>query len=202
MPSKNNLRIIGGMWRSRRIQFIDSPKIRPTPDRVRETLFNWLISDISGAVCLDLFAGSGALGFEAISRGAAQAVLVEEDVHIATMLSEQKQQFKAHAIEIKNQSALDYLRNVSLQFDVIFLDPPFDSDLLDKAVPLIIDQQLLSENGTLYIESSALQKGDKSQNTKTVISAEQWSELVLKTLSCVREKVSGEVRYALYKRDK
>lgn len=201
MPSKNNLRIIGGMWRSRRIQFIDSPKIRPTPDRVRETLFNWLINDISGAVCLDLFAGSGALGFEAISRGAEQAVLVEEDVQIAATLNEQKQQFKAHTIEIKNQSALDYLQNVSRQFDVIFLDPPFDSDLLDKAVPLIIDQQLLSENGRLYIETSAMQNGDKSQNTKTVIPAERWSELVLKTLSCVREKVSGEVRYALYKRD-
>ncbi|MFK7814736.1 MAG: 16S rRNA (guanine(966)-N(2))-methyltransferase RsmD [Gammaproteobacteria bacterium] len=200
MSSKNNLRIIGGMWRSRRIQFIDSPKIRPTPDRVRETLFNWLINDISGAVCLDLFSGSGALGFEALSRGAEQVILVEEDVHIASTLSEQKKQFKAHAIEIKNQSALDYLQKVSQQFDVIFLDPPFDSDLLDKVVPFIINQQLLSENGTLYVESSALQNGDKSQNAKTVIPVARWSELVLQSLSCVREKVSGEVRYALYKR--
>ncbi len=200
MPSKNNLRIIGGMWRSRRIHFIDSPKIRPTPDRVRETLFNWLSNDISGAVCLDLFAGSGALGFEAVSRGAECAVLVEDDIQIAAMLNEQKQQLKAHSIEINNLSALDYLQTMTRQFDVIFLDPPFDSNLLDKAVPLILEQQLLSTNGVLYIESSALQKTDKSKESNLELPAENWSERVLKTLSCVREKVSGEVRYALYKR--
>ncbi len=200
MPNKNNLRIIGGRWRSRRIQFIDSPKIRPTPDRVRETLFNWLINDIDEAVCLDLFSGSGALGFEAVSRGASEAVLVEEDARIAGMLSEQKEQLDAQNVEIKNQSALTFLRNVDRQFDVIFLDPPFDSDLLGKVIPLIINQQLLCNDGVLYIESPSMKNIDGSQQLKPD-PIENYLELLLKTFRCVREKVSGEVRYGLYKRE-
>ena len=189
VAKSNSLRIIGGTWRSRRIQFIDSPKIRPTPDRVRETLFNWLASNINGATCLDLFAGSGALGFEAISRGADQAVLVEEDTRIAAMLNEQKDQFNTQTIEIRNQNALTYLQNENQQYDVIFLDPPFDSDLLEKVIPIILKQQLLNDHGLLYVESAVQQNSIKSL------------EILLETLSCIREKESGEVRYALYARD-
>ncbi len=177
------MRIIGGAWRSRRIQFIDSPKIRPTPDRVRETLFNWLAPKISGTRCLDLFAGSGALGFEAMSRGADQVVLVEADPCIAIMLAKQKALFNAHGMEIRGQSAHSYLRNVSQQFDLIFLDPPFESDLIEQVIPIILDQQLLSEKGQLYVESASQQIESKS----------------FSSLRCIREKVSGEVRYALYK---
>ncbi len=187
MAKSNSLRIIGGGWRSRRIQFIDSPKIRPTPDRVRETLFNWLATNISGASCLDLFAGSGALGFEAMSRGADKVVLVEEDARIAAMLKEQKDQFNAQMIEIRNQDALHYLQNENQQYDVIFLDPPFDSDLLEKVIPMILKQQFLNTNGLIYVESAVQQKDIKNL------------ELLLETLSCIHEKVSGEVRYALYK---
>lgn len=182
MANRNSLRIIGGNWRSRRIQFIDSPKIRPTPDRVRETLFNWLAADINSAICLDLFAGSGALGFEAMSRGAAQVLLVESDARIAATLAEQKDLFDADGIEIRNQNALTYLRNANRQYDVIFLDPPFDSDLLEQVIPMIIEQQLLNTNGLLYTESASQQAEVKS----------------LEALSRIREKVSGEVRYALY----
>jgi len=189
LAKSNSLRIIGGTWRSRRVQFIDSPKIRPTPDRVRETVFNWLASNIHGATCLDLFAGSGALGFEAMSRGADQVVLVEEDARIATMLNEQKEQFNAQTIEIRNQNALIYLQNENQQYDVIFLDPPFDSDLLEKVIPIILKQQLLNVHGLLYVESAAQQKSIKSL------------EILLETLICIREKVSGEVRYALYTND-
>lgn len=189
LAKSNSLRIIGGTWRSRRVQFIDSPKIRPTPDRVRETLFNWLASKINGATCLDLFAGSGALGFEAISRGADRVVLVEEDARIAAMLNEQKNQFKAQTIEIRNQNALTYLQNENQQYDVIFLDPPFDSDLLEKVIPMILKQKLLNAHGLLYVESAVQQKHIKSL------------EILLETLSCVHEKVSGEVRYALYVND-
>ena len=189
MAKSNSLRIIGGTWRSRRVQFIDSPKIRPTPDRVRETLFNWLASNISGATCLDLFAGSGALGFEAISRGAGRAVLVEEDARIAATLNEQKDQLNAQTIEINNQNALTYLQNENQQYDVIFLDPPFDSDLLEKVIPIILKRNLLSANGLLYIESASQQK--------TINSLEK----LLETLNCIREKISGEVRYALYESD-
>ncbi|NNC67342.1 MAG: 16S rRNA (guanine(966)-N(2))-methyltransferase RsmD [Gammaproteobacteria bacterium] len=187
--ANNSLRIIGGTWRSRRLQFIDSPKIRPTPDRVRETLFNWLANDIKGSICLDLFAGSGALGFEAMSRGADRVMLVEEDARIAAMLSEQKELFDAQEIEIKNQNALTYLPNANQQYDLIFLDPPFCSDLLEKVIPIILKQKLLNANGLIYVESAAQQKTIQSL------------EILLETLYCIREKVSGEVRYALYKGD-
>ena len=199
VPGKNNLRIIGGRWRSRRIQFIDSPKIRPTPDRVRETLFNWLAAYIKNASCLDLFAGSGALGFEAMSRGAEEVVLVEDDARIAAMLNEQKQQFNAQVFEVKCQSALTYIQTVKRQFDIIFLDPPFDSNLLSKVIPVIIKHRLLSDNGLLYVESASQQKDGNSRNAAASVSPEAWSELLLENLSCVREKVSGEVHYALYK---
>ena len=195
MSSKNDLRIIGGMWRSRRLQFIASPKIRPTPDRVRETVFNWLSNDLSGAVCLDLFAGSGALGFEAVSRGAKHSVLIEEDIHIAAMLAKQKEKFEATNIEVQNMCALTYLREVNRQFDIIFLDPPFDSDLLEKVMPMIIKQQLLSDDGLLYIESSSRLKGDKVDHH----SAGAQSDGIFKTFKCVREKRAGEVHYALYR---
>jgi 16S rRNA (guanine966-N2)-methyltransferase len=190
LANSNSLRIIGGAWRSRRIQFIDSPKIRPTPDRVRETLFNWLTATINGASCLDLFAGSGALGFESASRGARQVVMVEEDARIAATLKQQKDLLQtptadgaiAQNIEVKNQNALAYLPNVKQQFDVIFLDPPFDSMLLEKIVPMILEQNILSQQGVLYVESAAKQELPPS----------------LKELNCIREKTNGEVCYALF----
>jgi len=189
VANSNSLRIIGGTWRSRRLQFIDSPKIRPTPDRVRETLFNWLANDINGAICLDLFAGSGALGFEAMSRGADRVVMVEDDARTAATLSEQKELFNAQDIEIKNQNALTYLQNVKQKYDLIFLDPPFDSSLLEKAISIIFKQKLLNVNSLLYVESAAQQKSTKNL------------EILLEALNCTNEKVSGEVRYALYKSD-
>ena len=182
VANSNSLRIIGGTWRSRRIQFIDSPKIRPTPDRVRETLFNWLVTYINDASCLDLFAGSGVLGFEAMSRGAKQVVMIEEDANIAATLSEQKELLQAQDIEINNQNALTYLAGIKQSFDVIFLDPPFDTDLLAKVIPMIIDQQLLAKDGVLYVEYASQQVLPDG----------------LKTLKCIREKKASEVRYALY----
>ena len=183
VANKNSLRIIAGTWRSRRLQFNDSPKIRPTPDRVRETLFNWLAEHVDQAKCLDLFAGSGALGFESVSRGASSALLIENDEKIAAQLMQQKQCFKADTIEIKQQSAVSFLQTNQQQFDLVFLDPPFDSPLLEQVLPLIHEKQLLSANGLLYIESSSMQEAMHS----------------LETLECIREKVAGEVRYALYR---
>ncbi len=182
MANKNSLRIIGGVWRSRHIHFINSKKIRPTPDRVRETLFNWLANYVEGSTCLDLYAGSGALAFEAISRGAKHAILVDEDAKIVAQLKKQKEIFQAHTIEIKLQNALKFIQADTKQYDIIFLDPPFNSDLLEKTMSLLIEKQLLSLKGLLYVESAASQSVPK----------------LLKTLSCVREKISGEVRYALY----
>ena len=182
MSKSNSLRIIGGKWRSRRLQFVNSTKIRPTPDRVRETLFNWLADKIQNANCLDLFAGSGALGFESVSRGAKQALLVENDEKIVAKLIEQKALFHAEQITIKQQNALKFLQHAQEQFDVIFLDPPYVSSLLDQAIPLLIENQILSSNGLLYIESPSVQ--------------ETLPEL--DSLNCLREKIAGEVKYALY----
>jgi len=185
VASSNSLRIIGGIWRSRRIQFIDSPKIRTTPDRVRETAFNWLAADIDDADCLDLFAGSGALGFEAKSRGADHVVLIEKDSRIAATLNQQKELLDAQNLEIRNQNALEYLRSTEQQFDVIFLDPPFDSDLLEKVLPVILERKILVIKGLLYVETASQLELPQP----------------LKALNCIREKVSGEVRHALYEND-
>ena len=182
MANSNSLRIIGGEWRSRKLQFIDSPKIRPTPDRVRETLFNWLANKIKGANCLDLFAGSGALGFESISRGAKHALLIENDEKIIAKLIQQKELFQAENITIKLQNALKFLQQGQQQFDVIFLDPPYASPLLEQTLPLVIEKQILSPHGCLYIETSSMQETLPDLNT----------------LKCVREKIAGEVKYALY----
>ena len=182
VANNNHLRIIGGFWRSRQIQFINTEKIRPTPDRVRETLFNWLAGHIEDAVCLDLFAGSGALAFEAISRGGKFATLVDDDAKIVAQLKQQKEILQTNAVEIKQQHALKYVRDDDKQYDVIFLDPPFNSDQLRKVIPLLLEKRLLSLTGLLYVESPSNQ--DTPQE--------------LKTLNCVREKIAGEVRYALY----
>ena len=177
----NNLRIIGGEWRSRRIQFHNSPNIRPTPDRVRETLFNWLSDKVFNACCLDLFAGSGALGFEAASRGASDVVLVDIDAAVVACLEKQKKQLTASMIQIIHKDALMYLRQTEKCFDIIFLDPPFNTDLHHKALSIIIRRQLLTESGLIYVETSS---HDNLQG--------------LQGFNCFREKIAGQVRYALY----
>lgn len=181
VQNKNSLRIIGGAWRSRRIQFVDHPEIRPTPDRVRETLFNWLANKITGARCLDLFAGSGALGFEAASRGAAHVVLVDKDRSTTQMLEKQKHILEASQLEIVNSDALDYLQQIQQPFDVVFLDPPFSSDLLKKSLANLADGKALLAGGLIYIEDATHDK-DLQCN---------------QSLRCIREKVAGKVRYAL-----
>jgi len=150
---------------------------------VRETLFNWLANYIYDSRCLDLFAGSGALGFEAVSRGARHAVLVENDAKIAAKLSEQKELFKTSVIEIKHQNALSFLQTNQQHFDLVFLDPPFDSALLEQVIPLILEQQFLSIDGLIYVETPSVAE----------------MTCIPTTLECIREKVSGEVRHALYR---
>lgn len=176
------MRIIGGKWRSRQIKFADIEIIRPTPDRVRETLFNWLSGKIENAICLDLFAGSGALGFEAASRGAERVTLVESDATSVKMLNEQKQALSAQQVNIVHQDALMYLQKTNQKFNLVFLDPPFDSELLQHAVSTIITRELLIASGLLYIESS-----------KQFIQPQ-----CLNAFTCIRERTAGQVHYALY----
>lgn len=147
------VRIIGGQWRSRKISFPDVQQLRPTPDRVRVTLFNWLMPLISGARCLDLFAGSGVLGMEALSRGAASAVLVEQQPDIAANLREQLNLLKATEAHVVVSDALTYLRHCTGQFDIVFLDPPYDSELLLLACELLEQRGLLQPDARIYLET-------------------------------------------------
>ncbi len=128
--------------------------MRPTPDRVRETLFNWLGQDMVGRRCLDLFAGSGALGMEAASRGAASVVMVEKNRAVFRVLQENIKKLALPNIALRNEDGLEFATRCREQFDVIFLDPPFQSDYLPKLLPLLAPQ--LAEDGLLYIESGSL----------------------------------------------
>ena len=153
--ARNSVRIIGGAWRGRRIPFPDRPDLRPTPDRVRETLFNWLQPHIADARCLDLFAGSGALGLEALSRGARCAVFVERDAAAADAVREQLLRLGAAARgEVHCRSAAQMLRDAVAPFDLIFLDPPFRSDALGEIVPLLAERGWLAPAGFVYMESA------------------------------------------------
>ena len=151
---QNKVRIIGGEWRSRIITFPDSPDLRPTPDRVRETLFNWLGQDLSGKTCLDLFAGSGALGFEAASRWAARVVMVESDPKILKALQTSSQKLQAEQIELVAMDALKFIASDRRVFDVIFLDPPYRLKLLPELLPLLPPH--LVKDGLVYVEGENL----------------------------------------------
>src|SRR5437764_15328823 len=129
----NRVRIIGGRWRSRILRFPPSAQLRPTPDRVRETLFNWLGQRLDGLACLDLFAGSGALGFEALSRGAARVILVERDRAIAAGLRANAGELGAVDAEVVEAEALSYLKRTSENFAIAFIDPPYSSALAAEA---------------------------------------------------------------------
>jgi 16S rRNA (guanine966-N2)-methyltransferase len=158
------LRIIGGSWRGRKLRFPPSPEIRPTPDRVRETLFNWLGQRLPGARCLDLFAGSGALGLEALSRGAAHVTFVERDVAAARELRARLAEWGATGGTVEQVDALRFLARAggpggSLGgiFDIVFLDPPFGSDLLAEASLRLEQGHWLAPGTLIYMECAARQ---------------------------------------------
>ena len=146
------VRLIGGQWKRRKLPIADRPGLRPTPDRVRETLFNWLGQDLSGWTCLDAFAGSGALGFEAASRGAAAVVLLERDPVLARNLEAQRERLGATMVRIERADALSWMqRQPSAGFDLVFIDPPFDADLFEVALGHA--RALVRPAGFLYLEA-------------------------------------------------
>jgi 16S rRNA (guanine966-N2)-methyltransferase len=173
----NRVRIIGGKWRSRIVKFPPAAQLRPTPDRVRETLFNWLGQRLDDLACLDLFAGSGALGFEARSRGAARVVMVERDRAVAHALRESARALAADGIELVEGDALAYLKRAGEKFDVVFVDPPYASDLAMKALERLAP--LLNPGARVYVESAA-----------PLDPPAPWRAL--------REDRAGAVRYALF----
>ncbi len=177
----NSVRIIGGRYRRRVLPFPDSEGLRPTPDRVRETLFNWLGQDLDGWHCLDLFAGSGALGFEAASRGAARVVLVEQAPKVLAALRENAGMLQnPPEVEIRRGDALQYLASTKLKFDLVFLDPPFGKGWIDRLEPLL--PGVLNEDAAIYVE------------------AEQEIE-ALGDWHSVRHGKAGEVHYQLMRRE-
>jgi 16S rRNA (guanine966-N2)-methyltransferase len=147
----NKVRIIGGSHRRRLIEFPDADGLRPTPDRVRETLFNWLGQTLDGRRCLDLFAGSGALGFESASRGATEVVMVERNRAVYRHLQDNIKKLGFSNIALYSEDGLEFVKQQNRPFDVIFLDPPFQSDYLPKLLPLLVDN--LAEGGMVYVES-------------------------------------------------
>lgn len=149
------LRIIGGSWRGRRLRFPPAAQIRPTPDRVRETLFNWLGPYVRGARCLDLFAGSGALGLEALSRGAAQVTFVERDRLAARELRKLLTEWSATGAEVLEMDALRFLEGPPRPLNIVFLDPPFASELLAASAELLETRQWLAPGALIYVENEA-----------------------------------------------
>ena len=150
------LRIIGGQWRSRNITFANVEGLRPTTNRVRETIFNWLQSSLLNANCLDLFSGSGALGFEAASRGAKSVVMVEKEAAVIRHLKDNVEMLSAESVKVLKESAETFLQSgadrFSEPFDVIFLDPPFNKMLLEKCVNELECGGWLAEDAQIYIE--------------------------------------------------
>lgn len=161
---RGKIRIIGGQWRSRLLTFPANPDLRPTPDRIRETVFNWLGQDLTGLNCLDLFAGSGALGFEAASRGASQVVMVDTDTKIYHALHENKEKLQATQVELKIMNALNFLNSNVRKFDVIFLDPPYRLELLPRLLPLLPSH--LGKGGLVYTETKGAWIADKPWRVK------------------------------------
>jgi 16S rRNA (guanine966-N2)-methyltransferase len=182
---EGQLRIIAGHWRGRKLSFLDREGLRPTPDRVRETLFNWLQADTPGSRCLDLFAGSGALGFEAASRGAKSVVMLDREAATVTRLKDNINRLQAGNIQVTCIDAVEYLQADSQKFDVVFVDPPYQSDLLVRCCTLLEQKHWLANHAKIYLECDAYDElTDLPEN---------WH--------CQKRKKAGQVAYQLYTRD-
>jgi 16S rRNA (guanine966-N2)-methyltransferase len=182
---KNKLRIIAGDWRSRQLSFVDAPGLRPTPARVRETVFNWLQYDIVGKQCLDLYAGSGALGFEAASRGAKSVVQVENNAQACRCLKDNAVALSAESrIKAVQGDVLRYLDGEAQAFDLVFLDPPFGRNLAAQTCQLLEENGWLAKQAKIYVETERHFDGSGMP--------ENWRQL--------KSKSAGEVGYHLFER--
>ncbi|MBT8088627.1 MAG: 16S rRNA (guanine(966)-N(2))-methyltransferase RsmD [Gammaproteobacteria bacterium] len=176
------LRIVAGNWRSRLLDIADVAGLRPTSARIRETLFNWLEPRIHGAHCLDLFAGTGALGLEALSRGAGSAVFVEKSMRAASTLNANIRTLGAAGAVVRHTDALNYLRGDNTeQFDLVFLDPPFAAGMIEEVCSLLAERKLLTKDACIYIEQ------ERSRAEPDL--PEGWEVL--------KNKTAGSVRYML-----
>lgn len=183
-PSRNQLRIIGGKWRGRKLEFPSVAGLRPTGDRIRETLFNWLAPTLAGTRCLDLFAGSGALGLEALSRGAKYAVLLDTDPRVVAQLRAHCEQLAVDNVSILRADALQWLKQDRGEelFDLVLLDPPFQADLLEPTVAALTSSRRLHEDALIYLETAREQSFSPPAS---------WELL--------KHKFAGQVSFALYR---
>jgi 16S rRNA (guanine966-N2)-methyltransferase len=179
------VRIIGGEWRGRKLHFPQSATVRPTPDRVRETLFNWLQLHTQGSRCLDLFAGSGALGCEALSRGARETIFVERDPAAARQIMETLELFGCERGRVEQKDAFAYLAGPGMPFDIVFVDPPYDAGLLPGAIAALEQGSWLHDGSLIYLE-------DAASNGEPALPP-GWSLL--------RSKRAGDVGYHLARRE-
>ncbi len=148
----HEVRIIGGQWKRSKIKVIDRPGLRPTPDRVRETLFNWLGQDLTDWRCVDAFAGTGALGFEAASRGAQSVLMLEQDAQLVTLLSQTRERLKAHTVQVQKGDAMMALQRLAPNsLDVVFLDPPFEGSHFENALKAAA--KAVVPGGWVYLEA-------------------------------------------------
>ncbi|WP_318365863.1 16S rRNA (guanine(966)-N(2))-methyltransferase [Enterobacter sp.] len=182
--ASGQIRIIGGQWRGRKLPVPDSPGLRPTTDRVRETLFNWLAPSMVSARCLDCFAGSGALGLEALSRYASAATLIEMERGVAQQLQQNLAALKAANAKVVNTNTLTFLNQPGTPHDIVFVDPPFRKGLLDDTLRLLEDNGWLADDALIYVESEV-------ENGLPPVPL-HWD--------LHREKVAGQVAYRLYHR--
>ena len=182
--SAQRLRIIGGQWRGRRLEFVALEGLRPTPDRVRETLFNWLQPLLPGARGLDLFAGSGALGLEALSRGAAQVVFIDSAATAVRQIEAHLSTLGSPDGHTRCADALGWLRDADVTpFDIVFLDPPFHRQLLAPAAALLAERGWLAPGARIYLEAALDEPPPELPAS--------WE--------CLREKRAGQVCYRLYR---
>lgn len=179
------IRIIGGQWRGRKLPVPDSPGLRPTTDRVRETLFNWLAPSMVDATVLDCFAGSGALGLEALSRYASRATLLEMDRNVSQQLQKNLVTLKANNAKVVNTNTLNFLAQPGEPHTIVFVDPPFRKGLLDETLALLESNGWLADEALIYVESEV-------ENGMPAVPA-SWS--------LHREKVAGQVAYRLFSRE-
>lgn len=156
-PPKANhsLRIIGGLWRGRKLSFTPQEGLRPTLDRYRETLFNWLMFDVEGARCLDLFAGSGALGLEALSRGAGHCIFIDSSRQASEQIRQHLKTLNCERGEVFCEDGLQWLRHTRETFDLVFLDPPFHGELLSSVLEQLFAGSYINDHGYIYIEAEA-----------------------------------------------
>jgi len=184
-PSRGGeLNIIGGDWRSRKLRFSDAGGVRPTPARTRETLFNWLANEVPGSHCLDLFSGSGALGLEALSRGAASATLVEHNRTLADALRDNLSLLKSRDGNVVCQSVDPFLAGPAPRpFDLVFMDPPFRQGWLERIFTLLMENGWISTGGLVYAEYES--------ERSTPVAPPEWQ--------LHRQKTAGQVTYCLFK---